>query len=1162
MTCSSCGLSVPSEAQFCPNCGHAIVARSDERRVATILFADLVGFTTFSESADPESVKNLVDSCFERLVSDIAAFGGQVDKIVGDAIIALFGAPVAHEDDPERAVRAALRMQDTLASMRRDDNIDAAIRVGINTGEVLVGALRVGGDYTAMGDVVNTASRLQVAASPGDVVVGPTTFAATRSAFRYDELGSLTVKGREAPVDAWIAREALTRPGERGPRDKTPLVGRGIEMEVLGTTMRAAVERRRAHLVLLSGEAGVGKTRLTRELGADAEAHYNATVLHTNCAPFGEENPMFPIAVALRAITGVDATGDLADARRFTRDAVRRATQLDEDDPELERITAGLAVLMDLERLAPGVDPTRAREDAIRALLTYFVALSERSLVVLTVADLHWADETVLELIDRLLTALRDRPFVLAATARPELDERWSPAPSRHNATVLNLEPLDAQAATAMAGAMLDGVPTELVTLLVERSGGNPFFIEELAAMITESDEPAAAADLPVTLRGLVTARLDTLDSADRSTLDNCAVVGTSGPVKLVTALARDATSAADSLEQLAARHLIELCDDTFVFPNELIREVAYGTLTKADRARCHARITELLVYPATDTNRIERVLGPLRNHYLQAVRLVAELGHVEGIPEDFDARGKTFMLEAVERADQEENWTVLRRLTDVTLKLVPSDDPRRTDLLFLRARARAWLRDTQGAREDLAIVKSAAAAVGDETRLARVMVLLGDVAYRENDINGATQMLDRAVERWRELDDDDGLADALRQRAQVATFGGDLVAAERDALDALARFRAIGNRRGEAWGLQTLALVSFFNGVSELAETRLNEAGTLFADLGDWGGLSWSLGLLAWLRYTQGRFSEAERLATGAREDLVGGDDWALGMMHVLLANIALWRGRPADAISQAQPAQTVFEDLDDAWGLLQALLPIARAELCLGHLDAALAVNEEMEPVGKRLAGSPSEQLGALLRAQLLVHAGDPDALEAVHAIGVELDALFALGPEYATVDGLAALQRGDIEHAFAALEETGGEHRWHAPSPAAGIALALAYATAGRTDDAIALCGELEPLAVSYLDELQLGVAFGFALIQRGDTSDGLARLDATVALADASGSILDRALVRLAAASARESTGDREGPAARAEAEAALDGMGIPATGWRHLFTAAAGAPAPA
>lgn len=1173
MTCSGCGASVPPESRFCPNCGRAMVARPDERRVATILFADLVGFTTFSESADPENVKNLVDACFERLVADIGAFGGQVDKIVGDAIVALFGAPVAHEDDPERAVRAALRMQETLASMRRDESIDAAMRIGINTGEVLVGALRAGGDYTAMGDVVNTASRLQVAAAPGDVVVGPTTFAATRSVFRYVELGPLTIKGREAPVEAWIAEEAVTRPGRRAPRRKTHLVGRDIEMDVLGTALRAAAERRHAHLILLSGEAGVGKTRLTRELGTKARERYDATVLHTHCAPFGEENPMFPIAVALRTITGVDASVELEAARPLVREAVHDTIGLAEDDPELERITNGLLVLMDLERPAPGVDPSRAREDAVRALLTYFAALSERSLVVLTMADLHWADDVVLELIDRLLTALAHRPFVLAATARPELAERWSPPPGHYNATVLNLEPLDAEAAAVMAAAMLGDVPDELVTLLVERSGGNPFFIEELAVMITESDDPAAAADLPVTLRGLVTARLDALEPEDRSTLDDCAVVGASGPVALVAALASDPDRAREALERLVDRDLIEMADDTFTFPNELIREVAYGTLTKADRARRHARITEILVYPAKDTNRIETILGPLRNHYLQAVGLIAELGHVEGVPDDFGARGTTFMFEAVERADQEENWTVLRHLTDATLNLVASDDSRHTDLLLRRARARAELRDTQGAREDLALVRSRAVAEHDEVLLARVLVLLGDVLNKENDGDAALRTLDDAVDQWRRIGDPDGLADALRQRAQVAIFSGDLAAAEQDALDALEGFRAIGNRRGEAWGLQTLGFVSFFSGVGETTEARLNEAGALFAELGDWGGLSWSLGLLAWLRFTQGQFSEAERLARSVRDDLGGtDDDWARGMMQVLLANIALWRGRPTDAIRRAERARATFEEIDDAWGLLQALLPIARAELCLGQLRAALAIVEEMAPIGKRLAGSPSETTVGLLRAQVLVHAGDPDAGEAVQAFGspgdgdgsgrFDIGFLAVLGPEFTTTDGLAALQRGDIDHALAALEVSGEDHAWHTPSPAAGIALALAYTAANRTAEALALCDEMEPLAVSYLDEIQLGTARGFAMVQRGDADDGLDQLVSTIALADATGSLLDRALTRLARAFALEAAQRPEAGSARVEAELMLERMGIPATGWSQVFTLAVGTPAPA
>ena len=172
MTCPSCGSAAPADARFCPACGHSIVARPDERRVATVLFADLVGFTSLSETADPEHIKNLVDRCFERLAPEVTTFGGQVDKVIGDAIVALFGAPVAHEDDAERAVRAALRMQERLAEMREEVGMDVHLRIGVNTGEVLVGALRAGGDYTAMGDVVNTASRLQKIAGPDEVVVG------------------------------------------------------------------------------------------------------------------------------------------------------------------------------------------------------------------------------------------------------------------------------------------------------------------------------------------------------------------------------------------------------------------------------------------------------------------------------------------------------------------------------------------------------------------------------------------------------------------------------------------------------------------------------------------------------------------------------------------------------------------------------------------------------------------------------------------------------------------------------------------------------------------------------------------------------------------------------------------------------------------------------
>ncbi len=216
----------PTAREFCPSCGQSLAGtRTEERRVVTVVFADLVGYTAMAETLDPEQVKNLVDGCFERLVADVVAFGGRVDKIIGDAIVALFGAPVAHEDDAERAVRASLRMQGTLGAYTDSLGLDVQMRVGINTGEVLVGALRAGGDYTAMGDVVNAAERLQTAAPPAGILVGPATRAATVGSIRYESVGLVMARGRDEPIEAWLAVEAAVPPGRRMRKVKAPFVG-------------------------------------------------------------------------------------------------------------------------------------------------------------------------------------------------------------------------------------------------------------------------------------------------------------------------------------------------------------------------------------------------------------------------------------------------------------------------------------------------------------------------------------------------------------------------------------------------------------------------------------------------------------------------------------------------------------------------------------------------------------------------------------------------------------------------------------------------------------------------------------------------------------------------------------------------------------------------
>ena len=267
--CGACGSTVDVGAKFCGQCGQPVGQPAEERRVVTVLFADIVGYTAWSERADPESVKHGVEELFEVLARDVVAFGGRVDKIVGDAIIALFGAPVAHEDDAERAVRAGLQMQETLRRHRErsatpdDDALE--MRIGINTGEVLVGALKAGGDYTAMGDVMNTASRLQAMASPGTVLVGETTFAATETVIRYNKRGRSGIRGRSESVATWEAVVPLGAPGSRAAW-KAPLVGRSVELRALREVADASLLRRRAQVIIITGDAGVGKSRVAWEL--------------------------------------------------------------------------------------------------------------------------------------------------------------------------------------------------------------------------------------------------------------------------------------------------------------------------------------------------------------------------------------------------------------------------------------------------------------------------------------------------------------------------------------------------------------------------------------------------------------------------------------------------------------------------------------------------------------------------------------------------------------------------------------------------------------------------------------------------------------------------------------------------------------------------------
>jgi class 3 adenylate cyclase/tetratricopeptide (TPR) repeat protein len=1150
MTCPACGARVTDGARFCSECGQRLVAPVDERRLVTVLMADLVGFTALSAASDPEHVKRLVDACFEALVGDIVEFGGRLDKIVGDEIVALFGTPVAHEDDAERAVRAALRMHDTLAALAPDLGIGVEMRVGVNTGEVLVGAMRAGGDPTVMGDVVNTAQRLEKLANPAEVIVGPATYAATRGSILYEELGPQGLRGRDEPVDAFRAIEAPQPPGRRRVREQMPLVGRDAEIAALEQVVAMAANRRRAQLVLLSGEAGVGKSRLASELGVRAARDYGAEVLFGQCVPYGDANVFVAVAEALRrAFDG--ASEDAAEPLRDRVSArVGRVLDLPPDSPESERMVEGLLHLIE-GTTRPGVDPTRARDDALRSTIAYLEAIAKVKPVVLTVSDLHWASDEALDLCNRMLARLHNLPFVLVVTTRPGLDERWKPASGKHNEMGLNLDPLDRESTAVLIRALLCGeTDDETVEFLLERSGGNPFFVEELASFVQDQRDSDRLYELPATLHGLVAARLDSLDASARSLLEDCAIVGGSGSIAAVLALAAR-PDARGILRSLAERDFLVLEHDDYHFKSELIREIAYGTLTKAERARRHALVAPVLAA------RGEQAIEQAAHHLATAAELVAELGPVDGVPADIRAQAVDALMLAAERDESVESWLVSERHYDRVLSLLDAgnSDTRRTALLG-RARALVNRRVLDDARTDTLTVLALARSVGDRRHEAVALTLLGEGEAASGAYDVAEETFGAALDIWRELEDESGAANVLRGLGMTHLFRGDLVQAERFVSEALASFRTSGNQRGAAWALQNLAWISFSHGHVARAESRLEESADLFGELGDWGGLSWAYGLLAFVRYNQGRLEEAaaiaEHISIEGRET---GNRWAVGMMDVLLANVALWSGRSRECLERGNEAVELFREIGDRWGEVMATSSVVRALAELGENDDYEIALARYYDVARTLPDEGMRRIPAIVDAAVELQRGHvAEAIRALDELEHSDPAELGAADEYAA-RGLARIQAGDVAGAIETLETAHRSSNDDGPRLAVGCRLALAYAVARRCDDARAVLADMNGRSGGTYSDRMIAL-WAEALVQvLTGSGDGRGSVDAAQAIAIATDARLEHAIAALVRSYVLAALGADEADDARDDAERQLESIRITGEGWRTMFDVA-------
>jgi class 3 adenylate cyclase/tetratricopeptide (TPR) repeat protein len=601
--CATCGQDNPDVARFCLACGAALgvdeAAPQEERRFISVLFVDLVGFTARAERLDPEDVRAVLTPYHETVRREIESFGGVVEKFIGDAVMSVFGAPTAYGDDAERAVRAALAVRDSVRELNDGDaRLDLQIRIAVNTGEALVslGARPSMGESMVAGDVVNTASRLQSAAPVNGIIVGEETYASTRDAIRYEATPPIEAKGKSSVVTAWLAQEALVAAGERK-ISRAPLVGRGRELGVLQGIWERVSDERTPTLVTIVGPPGVGKTRLGIEFGR-VVGELGGRSVRGRSLPYRDSSAYGAFAAQVKQFCGIFESDSIEVGLQKLSDAV---TQL-LGPTESAEVAGHLAILLGLDREGSVAD----RETLFFSVRRFIEAVAGNEPTMLVFEDVHWADRSLLDLVELLAARLRDLPILLLALARPELlDARPGWGGGLPAYTALPLDQLKESEARELAAQLLgtseNGGRAEQAALLAETGAGNPLFIEQLAATLAET-KPGDDSPLPTTIRGIVAARLDALPAAERAVLLDAAVGGKVFWRGALERMTEHPEALPELLGALEGRDLIRRQsvsaiegDQQFMFKHVLIRDVAYDLLPRARRRERHAQVAQFL---------------------------------------------------------------------------------------------------------------------------------------------------------------------------------------------------------------------------------------------------------------------------------------------------------------------------------------------------------------------------------------------------------------------------------------------------------------------------------------------------------------------------------------------------------------------------------------
>jgi tetratricopeptide (TPR) repeat protein len=676
------------------------------------------------------------------------------------------------------------------------------------------------------------------------------------------------------------------------------------------------------------------------------------------------------------------------------------------------------------------------------------------------------------------------------------------------------------------------------------------------------SEEPVV---LPDTLRGLVSARLDALVPRERRLVEGAAVIGRSGPTSALCVMDEVAFGfdghIDDVLASVVAKDIMVVDGGTWSFRSDLVREVAYGTLTKSERAKLHSGIAHWM--ETHEKHMHDALLDRIAYHWTRAAELAEDVGRAEGVPRDVTERALSWIERAAARAQTVDVPLVAARLFADGLALVGAEpSERRLRFLLGRASALGQLRDLAEARACVLAALDDARTVADADCEADAQLVLADIEQKEGAFESADIRLEQLITTFERLGDDQRRAEALRLRSMGALLSQDIDLAHQSAEKARALFEQTGDRRGEAWALQHLSWCAFIAGRLDEAESLLHTSAATFSELGDAGGLGWALGLLAYTRFHQGHADEAEPMAEDILEEArERGDRWALGMMLNLTATIRLWTGRTESAAARADEAVRLFEAIGDRYGEIQARLPLGRALAAMGRIDDAFTA---VEPVRRYAEDNMADQpksffLGGVLG--IAIHVGDVE--RAAELAAVTPDAYSGssdvpvINGERETALALLELMSGDSMAAVRRLDDlTSLPGRWSDHAYTAS-ARALAATAAGRLAEARTLADEvLDDSSSSYLDRLTAGVARGLALARDGDRA-AIAALEDVQRDVDATEDRVARALARLATGIALEALGE-DGGEVLAEAATRLGALGLDAAGWHAAYSAAAGA----